>query len=56
MPPTPAKENAKSGAKRPLPEFADYSDQVTDADHKRIKGLVPEGEYEDAEEVSGPAW
>ena len=41
---------------RKLPAPADYSDEVTDEDLKRIKELVDQDQFEDAEELSGPAW
>ena len=41
---------------RKMPAHADYSDEVTDEQHERIKSLVKEEEFEDAEVVSGPAW
>lgn len=56
MPPNAPKKSAQVRSKHRLPELADYSDQVTDADFKRIKDLVPESEYKDAEEADGPAW
>jgi hypothetical protein len=47
------KEKAKSVR---LPPVADYSDVVTDEHFGRIRALVPEADYHDAEVVSGPAW
>lgn len=47
------RENAKPSKFHPV---ADYSDVVTDEHFERIKELVPETEYHDAEILSGPAW
>ena len=58
MAPNPLNKQAKDGkAKTPrLPPNADYGDVVTDEHLARIRTLVPESEYKDAEVVSGPAW
>jgi len=52
--PVPKTEKAKSPQR--LPPHADYSDVVTDDHIARIKTLVPDSDYADAEIVSGPAW
>ena len=57
MPPTPKRSTSYNNAlRRPPPPEADYSDEVTDEHHERIKGLVKEDEHKDAEVTSGPAW
>ncbi len=44
------------GVRRVIPEPADYSDEVTDEHLERIKQLVDQDQFEDAEVISGPAW
>lgn len=39
-----------------MPAPADYSDEVTDEHFGRIAELVDQGNFENAEVVSGPAW
>ena len=39
-----------------MPMPADYSDDVTDKHLKQIRKIVDQGEFENAEVISGPAW
>ena len=55
MPPTPARDFLRR-FRRKLPAEADYSDEVTDEHLEQIKALVDQDQFEDAEEISGPAW
>ena len=56
MPAESARKPAQKVPPRKLPALADYSDEVTDEHLKRIADLVPEKEYEKAEEVCEPGW
>ena len=56
MGPKSGRDSAQASKPRPLPANADYSDEVTDVHLERIKDLVKKEEFEDAEELSGPAW
>ena len=56
MPGKPARKQGPKAPVRAWPPVADYSDEVTDEHVKRIKDLVPEEEYEEAEEVGSPGW
>ena len=46
----------KDKNKKPLPAMADYSDEVTDQHLERIKALVGQSDFDDAEEIREAAW
>jgi len=50
----PKKVAPKGKTKLPAP--ADYTDEVTDEHLGRIKNLVDQDQFKDAEDLSGPAW
>ena len=56
MPLTRARNFFQRLKRRKMPAPADYTDEVTDEHLKQINELVDQDQFEDAEELSGPAW